>query len=152
MLATTYFIFREKPLKMATEFLRMALIRLDDQQNHEALYYFKQTQYHATEATHTSINFQGLLKSIRMRLVSSTFIESSVEIDGKYLKTFTICFPIYNLGNLCFIPLHCLPERKQKNITETLKSGLDTILMRAGKKTLFGKLTISVKKQDELGM
>ena len=146
-------MFREKPLKMATEFLRMALIRLDDQQNHEALYYFKQTQYHATEATHTSINFQGLLKSIRMRLVSSTFIESSVEIDGKCLHEIdNIYSMLSNLGNLCFIPLHCLPERKQKNITEILKTGLDTILMRAGKKTFFGKLTISVKKQDELGM
>lgn len=73
---------------MATEFLRMALIRLDDQQNQEAIYYFQQTQYHATEAIHTCINFQGLLKSIRMRLVSSAFIESAVEIDGKYFKAF----------------------------------------------------------------
>ena len=79
-------IFREKPLKMATEFLRMALIRLDDQQNLEALSYFQQTQYHATEAVHTCINFQGLLKSIQMRLVSSAFIESAVEIDGEYFE------------------------------------------------------------------
>lgn len=60
-------------------------------------------------------------------------------------------FIVFILGNLCFIPLHCLPERKCKNITDILKTGLDTILMRAGKKTIFGKLTISVKKQDELG-
>ena len=56
------------------------------------------------------------------------------------------------LGNLCFVPLHCLPERKCKNISDILKTGLDAIITRAGRKTLFGKLTISVKKQDELGM
>ena len=79
------FSLREKPLKMATEFLRTALLRIDDQQNNEALYYFQQTQYHATEAMHLCIDFQGLLKSIRMRLVSSAFIESAVEIEGKEL-------------------------------------------------------------------
>ena len=63
----------------------------------------------------------------------------------------TFYSPDYILGNLCFIPLHCLPERKCKNITDILKTGLDTILMRAGKKTIFGKLSISIKKQDELG-
>lgn len=73
---------------MATEFLRMALIRMDDQQNLEALHYFQQTQYHATEASHTCINIQGLLKSIRMRLVSSAFIESAIEIDGMYFEQF----------------------------------------------------------------
>lgn len=68
---------------MATEYLRTALLRMEDQQNYEALYYFNKTQDQATEAIHLCINFQGLLKSIRMRLVSSTFIESAVEIDGK---------------------------------------------------------------------
>lgn len=68
---------------MATEYLRTALLRMEDQQNYEALHFFHQTQYQATEAIHLCINFQGLLKSIRMRLVSSAFIESAVEIDGK---------------------------------------------------------------------
>ena len=67
---------------MATEFLRTALLRIEDQQNYEALYYFIKTQEQATEAVHLCINFQGLLKSIRMMLFSSTFIESAVEIDG----------------------------------------------------------------------
>ena len=55
------------------------------------------------------------------------------------------------LGNLYFVPLHCLPERKCRNIADILKRGLDTIILRAGKRTFFGKLTISVKKQNELG-
>ena len=103
----TYFKFREKPLKMATEFLRMALIRLDDQQNAEAIYYFQQTQYHATEALHTCVNFQGLLKSIRMRLVSSAFIESAVEIDGENLKYLKVAQTVHTLFKVTFVSFHC---------------------------------------------
>ena len=54
-------------------------------------------------------------------------------------------------GDLCFIPLHCLPARKMKNIRECLKSGLDTITEKAGKRSILGKFSISLKKQNELG-
>ena len=37
------------------------------------------------------------------------------------------------------------------NIKECLKSGLDTITEKAGKRSLLGKFSISLKKQDELG-
>lgn len=50
------------------------------------------------------------------------------------------------------MPLQCLPERKKNNIKEILKLGLNTIIKKAEKKTLMGKYSISIKKQDELGM
>lgn len=50
------------------------------------------------------------------------------------------------------MPLQCLPERKKNNIKEILKIGLNTIIKKAGKKSIMGKYSISIKKQDELGI
>ena len=64
-------------------------------------------EYHATEALHTCVNFQGLLKSIRMRLVSSAFIESAVEIDGENLKYLKVAQTVHTLFKVTFVSFHC---------------------------------------------
>ena len=53
-------------------------------------------------------------------------------------------------GVFCFLPLHCLPERKKQKIRLILDEGLSTILKKAKKRDWWGKLTITREKQDEI--
>ena len=79
--------------------------------------------------------FSCLLKCVQLKMMSATLIESAIDMDGL----------------LCFIPLECLPKRKRETIKQLLKEGLDTIINRAGKRTIFGKFSISLKRQNEIG-
>ena len=81
-----YFCFREKPLKMAFEFLRLGFMKLEEQQLHDALSYLTQAHYHSTEAMHLATSFQGLLKAVKMRLTSFTLMEAAIEIDGNMIR------------------------------------------------------------------
>ena len=55
------------------------------------------------------------------------------------------------LGNLYFLPIHCLPRRKQLNIAKILETGLEEITEFVEKKSFFGKMTRCLKRQDVIG-
>ena len=55
------------------------------------------------------------------------------------------------LGSLYFFPINALPVRKKRNVAQMLKDGLESIVARAEKKTVFGRLAISPKKQNQIG-
>ena len=54
-------------------------------------------------------------------------------------------------GNLNFVPINWLPQRKQMNIAKMLQGGLHEITEFAEKKTWFGKATINLEKQNLIG-
>ena len=126
---------REKPLKMATDYFKSAILKIHDHQNIDALNLLQKSEYNATEGVHLATTFSSLLKCVQLKMMSATLIESAVNINGF----------------LCFIPIECLPARKKSNIRDLLKEGLDTIITRAGKRSFFGKLSISLKRQNEIG-
>lgn len=126
---------REVPLKMASEYLKEGISRLNDGLHHDALSYFIKAHEESKKAQHQAPSFDKLLNAVRIQLISATFREAAILMDG----------------NIEFIPLHCLPERRAKTIEGILRSGLETITESASKKSLFGKLVITPKRQDELG-
>ena len=79
---TLLYIFREKPLKMAFEYLRLGFMKLEEQQLHDALHFLTKAHFQATEAVHTATSFQCLLKAVKMKLTSYTLMEAAVELDG----------------------------------------------------------------------
>ena len=54
------------------------------------------------------------------------------------------------LGEIYFLPIHILPRRKKKAIAKLLKDGLDDIVDRAKQKTFWGKISVNLKKQNEI--
>ena len=75
-------MLREKPLKMAFEYLRLGFMKLEEQQLHDALHFLTKAHFQATEAVHTATSFQCLLKAVKMNLTSYTLMEAAVELDG----------------------------------------------------------------------
>ena len=58
---------------------------------------------------------------------------------------------IFVIGIFCFLPLHCLPNRKKENIRRILETCLSTIICSAEQKSFWrGKIAISQKRQDQL--
>ena len=55
-------------------------------------------------------------------------------------------------GNIYFLPINWLPERKKTIIAHMLRNGLQELTEFAQRKTLFGKITINLKKQDLIGI
>ena len=78
------YIFREKPLKMAFEYLRLGFMKLEEQQPHDALSYLTKAHDQATEAVILATSFQVLLKAVKMKLTSYTLLEAAIELDGEY--------------------------------------------------------------------
>lgn len=126
---------REKPLKMATDYFKAAILKINEEHNIDALTLLHKTVYNASEGIHMATTFSCLLKCVQLKMMSATLIESAIDVDGL----------------LCFVPLECLPLRKKDTIKELLKEGLETIINRAGKRTIFGKFNISLKRQNEIG-
>ena len=126
---------REKPLKMATDYFKAAILKINEEHNIDALTLLHKTVYNASEGIYMATTFSCLLKCVQLKMMSATLIESAIDVDGL----------------LCFVPLECLPLRKKDTIKELLKEGLETIINRAGKRTIFGKFNISLKRQNEIG-
>ena len=126
---------REKPLKMATDFFKGAILKINEEHNLDALTLLHKTVDNASEGIHMATTFSCMLKCVQLKMMSATLIESAIDVDGL----------------LCFIPLECLPQRKRDCIKELLKDGLEAIINRAGKRSFFGKFNISIKKQNEIG-
>ena len=126
---------REKPLKMATDYFKAAVLKINEQHNIDALTFLQKTVFNASEGIHMATSFSCLLKCVQLKMMSATLIESAIDMEGL----------------LCFIPLECLPQRKRDTIKDQLKEGLDTIISKTGKKSFFGKLGISLKRQNEIG-
>ena len=120
---------------MASEYLKEGISYLNDGLHHEAHNCFIKAYENAKMAQHQAPTFDKLLNSVRIQLVSATFKEAAVMIDGV----------------LEFIPIHCLPERRARQIEGLLRNGLQTITESASKRGLFGKFVITAKRQDELG-
>ena len=75
--------FRQKPLKMATEFLQGAMEKIYCFQYHDGLNFLQKAEFYAMEAIHLSSDFEYLLKSIQIKLISLTLLESAVELEGE---------------------------------------------------------------------
>ena len=54
------------------------------------------------------------------------------------------------LGEVVFLPPFVLPTRKKSTIARLLKDGLDSIVERSQERTLWGKIRINMKKQNEI--
>ena len=74
--------FRQKPLKMATEFLKGAMEKIYCYQYYDGLDFLQKAEFHAIEAIHLSSNYKFLLKSIQIKLISLTLLETAVELEG----------------------------------------------------------------------
>ena len=120
---------------MATDYFKAAILKINEEHNIDALNLLHKTVYNASEGIHMATTFSCLLKCVQLKMMSATLIESAIDVDGL----------------LCFVPLECLPLRKKDTIKELLKEGLETIINRAGKRTIFGKFNISLKRQNEFG-
>ena len=74
--------FRQKPLKMATEFLKGAMEKIYCFQYYDGLSFLQKAEFYAMEAIHLSSDFEYLLKSIQIKLISLTLLESAIELEG----------------------------------------------------------------------
>ena len=74
--------FRQKPLKMATEFLQGAMEKIYCFQYYDGLNFLQKAEFYAMEAIHLSSDFEYLLKSIQIKLISLTLLESAIELEG----------------------------------------------------------------------
>ena len=74
--------FRQKPLKMATEFLQGAIEKIYCFQYYDGLNFLQKAEFYAMEAIHLSSDFEYLLKSIQIKLISLTLLESAIELEG----------------------------------------------------------------------
>lgn len=74
--------FRLKPLKMATEFFRSAIVKINEEQTLDALVLLQKAEYQATEGLYLSPCFQSILKCVKIKMSCGALIESAVEIQG----------------------------------------------------------------------
>lgn len=81
-----FILDRQKPLKMATTFVIEAFEKIEARLYHDAYILLQKAEFQAMEAETLSNSFEGHLKCVQLKLVSSTLIESAIEIDGKYFK------------------------------------------------------------------
>ena len=88
----------------------------------------------AIKACNLATNFEGILRSWQLRMISSVLLECASQIEGVY----------------CFLPLHILPVKKKDTIQKILEDGLSKIIMEAEEKTFWGKKITSQKRQDQL--
>ena len=88
----------------------------------------------AIKACNLATNFEGILRSWQLRMISSVLLECASQIEGVY----------------CFLPLHILPVKKKDTIQKILEEGLSKIIMEAEEKTFWGKKITSQKRQDQL--
>ena len=88
----------------------------------------------AIKACNLATNFEGILRSWQLRMISSVLLECASQIEGVY----------------CFLPLHILPGKKKDTIQKILEDGLSKIIMEAEEKTFWGKKITSQKRQDQL--
>lgn len=120
---------------MATEYLKLAIEKLNEQHNYDALQLLKRAEGQASEGIHLASTFKSVLKCVQLRMTTTTLIESAVKIKG--------C--------LYFLPIHCLPGQRKKNIEKQLEHGLNIISNYSERRSFFGKMTINLKKQNEIG-
>ena len=69
---------------MATEFLQGAMEKIYCFQYYDGLNFLQKAEFHAMEAIHLSSDFGYLLKSIQIKLISLTLLESAVELEGEF--------------------------------------------------------------------
>ena len=120
---------------MATEYLKLAIEKLNHELNYDALNLLKIAEYHAAEGFHMASTFKGALKCVQIRMTSKTLIESAVKIKG----------------HLYFFPIYCLPSTRKRNIAKFLEHGLNIISNYSERRSYFGKITVNLEKQNEIG-
>ena len=120
---------------MATEYLKLAIEKLNQEQNYDALNLLKIAEYHASEGFHMASTFKAALKCVQIRMTSKTLIESAVKIKG----------------HLYFFPIYCLPKTRKRNIAKFLEHGLNIISNYSERRSYFGKITVNLEKQNEIG-
>ena len=67
---------------MATEYLKHAIEKLNQELNHDALNLLKVAEYHAAEGFHMASTFKAALKCVQIRMTTKTLIESALQIKG----------------------------------------------------------------------
>ena len=120
---------------MATEYLKHAIEKLNQELNHDALNLLKVAEYHAAEGFHMASTFKAALKCVQIRMTTKTLIESALQIKG----------------HLYFFPIYCLPSTRKRNIAKFLEDGLSIISNYSERRSFFGKITVNLEKQNEIG-
>ena len=120
---------------MATEYLKHAIEKLNQELNHDALNLLKVAEYHAAEGFHMASTFKAALKCVQIRMTTKTLIESALQIKG----------------HLYFFPIYCLPSTRKRNIAKFLEHGLNIISNYSERRSYFGKITVNLAKQNEIG-
>ena len=77
---------------MATEYLKLAIEKLNQEQNYDALNLLKIAEYHASEGFHMASTFKAALKCVQIRMTSKTLIESAVKIKGHLFFSLSTVF------------------------------------------------------------
>ena len=120
---------------MATEYLKHAIEKLNQELNHDALNLLKVAEYHAAEGFHMASTFKAALKCVQIRMTTKTLIESALQIKG----------------HLYFFPIYCLPSTRKRNLAKFLEDGLSIISNYSERRSFFGKITVNLEKQNEIG-
>ena len=120
---------------MATEYLKHAIEKLNQELNHDALNLLKVAEYHAADGFHMASTFKAALKCVQIRMTTKTLIESALQIKG----------------HLYFFPIYCLPSTRKRNIAKFLEDGLSIISNYSERRSFFGKITVNLEKQNEIG-
>ena len=109
--------------------------KLNQELNHDALNLLKVAEYHAAEGFHMASTFKAALKCVQIRMTTKTLIESALQIKG----------------HLYFFPIYCLPSTRKRNIAKFLEDGLSIISNYSERRSFFGKITVNLEKQNEIG-
>lgn len=67
---------------MATEFFKSAILKINEEQNIDALILLQKAEYQATEGMYLSPCFQSLLKCVKIKMSCGALIETAVEMQG----------------------------------------------------------------------
>ena len=71
-------LIRQKPLKMATEFLKGAMEKIYCYQYHDGLSYLKRAEFQSLEAIHLATDLKSLLKSMQIKLIRKTYKRQNI--------------------------------------------------------------------------
>ena len=106
---------RQKPLKLAMTYLNEAFGKIDSNLNSDAYVLFQRAQLQSQEGVHLADSFETHLKCVQILLISTTLIESAVEMGGKVKSFKTTCsIDAYNLQvpSISYPSMLCPSERR----------------------------------------
>ena len=102
---------------MATEFLQGAMEKIYCFQYYDGLTFLQKAELHAMEAIHLSSDFEYMLKSIQIKLISLTLLETAVELEGNLSLQIYHKFLYYHLFKAIYIFYQYIVYQRENNRT-----------------------------------